>query len=92
MSAHEEATVASSTLDPTCPDGHWLDEPLVRRIIFTPVALQRNPVLPLIVLCQEVHRRATYSNSFHFLFDYKGVIAQTQLLDFPDCDTSLMDG
>lgn len=93
MSAHEEATVSSYTVDPTTrPEGCWLDEPLVWRIIFIPIALQCNPVLPLIVLCQDVHRWGTYSTSFHYLFDYKGVIAQTQLLDFPDCGTSLMDG
>lgn len=28
---------------------------------------------------------------FIFSFDYKGVIAQTEVLNFPDCDTSLMD-
>lgn len=86
-SVHGEATVASSTLDPaTCPDGSCLDEPLVWRIIVMPMVSQSNPVLPLIVLYQDVHRQGAYSTSFHFLFDYKGVITQTQLLNF------LMDG
>lgn len=57
-----------------------------------PVVLQCNPVLPLIVLCQGVHRQGTYSIIFHFAFDFKGVIAQIRLIDFPDCDTSLMGG
>lgn len=67
MSVHEEATGASLTLDfTTCPDGCWLDEPLVWRIIFTPLALQCNPVLPLIALCQDIPRWGTYSTSFYF--------------------------
>lgn len=54
------------------------------------MVLQCNPVLPLIVLCQNMHRQGTNSIFFHFSFDYKGFIAQAQLLDFPDYDTSLM--